>query len=172
MKHLMTVLEIKHLDRNGKVIWERRGLKNLIHSQGEQYCLTALFNTENQSIPANYFAGLDNRTTPALSDTLANLSQEPTQFGYARQAITSGSGFSIALNSQGVYQATSNILIFNATGGSWGPVRNVFLATSSNNTGKLICTAPLDGPHTVVSGEQMTLRIALTLKDLGEDVEP
>jgi hypothetical protein len=165
MKHLMRVLELKHYSRDGKLLWEKDIVPNIIHAEGELYCLTALFTTLVTSIPANYFAGLDNRAVPARSDTLANLSQEPSQFGYARQPLDSGSGFNVSVNSSGVYQATSNVITFVSNGGTWGPVKNIFLTTSSGNTGKLISTAALDGQHFLSTGEQLTMRLALTLRD-------
>lgn len=168
MRHLMTILEARHLSKSGEVLWGQNIVKNTIHLKGELYCLTALFRTDTTSIPANYYAGLDNRATPASSDTLDNLSQEPTQFSYSRQATSSATGFDVALNNSGVYQATSRVLTFNAVGGTWGPVSNIFLATSVDNTGYLISTAKLDGSHFVGNGEKLTIRMAMTLTDLGD----
>jgi hypothetical protein len=164
----MTVLEVKHLSDDGKVKWEQYKVPNLIHSSGELYCLTALFSTVVTQIPANYYVGLDNRASPAATDTLANLSQEPSQFGYGRQPLSSGTGFVVSITNDGIYQAVSNVLTFSAVSGTWGPVKNVFLATSADNTGLLISTATLDGTHFLNDGEQLTLRIALTLKDVPE----
>lgn len=165
MKHLMRVLELKHYSCDGNLLWEKDVVPNIIHAEGELYCLTALFTTLITSIPSNYYAGMDNRTTPARTDTLANLSQEPSQYGYARQPINSGSGFIVTINNNGVYQATSNVITFVANGGTWGPVKNIFLTTSVDNSGKLISTAALDGQHFLGSGEQLTMRLALTLRD-------
>lgn len=161
----MRVLELKHYSREGELLWEQDVVPNIIHAEGELYCLTALFTTLVTSIPSNYYAGLDNRTTPAREDTLANLSQEPSQYGYARQPLNSGSGFIVSVNSNGVYQATSNVITFIANGGTWGPVKNIFLTTTVDNSGKLISTAALDGQHFLSTGEQLTMRLALTLRD-------
>jgi|SRR6185437_6061606 len=166
MRHLLRILEVTHLDRNGEVLWYRENIPNLLHDQGELYCLSALFNTSVVSIPEHYYAGLDNRTSPAGSDRLTNLSQEPTQFGYARQAVSSSTGFVIALNSDHIYQATSNVLTFVASGGVWGPVSNIFLTTSLDNTGFLISSASLGGSHSLNAGEQLTIRLALTLSNV------
>lgn len=161
----MRVLELKHYSRDGELLWEKDVVPNIIHAEGELYCLTALFTTLVTSIPSNYYAGLDNRTLPARPDTLANLSQEPSQYGYARQPLNSGSGFIVTVNANGVYQATSNVITFVANGGTWGPVKNIFLATSVDNSGRLISTAALDGQHFLSTGEQLTMRLALTLRD-------
>ena len=52
---------------------------------------------------------------------LANLSGEPSGNGYSRQPVSSTTGFTI-INNGGVYQARSNVVIFAAVTGSWGPV--------------------------------------------------
>ncbi len=166
MGRLMTVLEIQHWDRNGNLIWEGKNFPNLLHDEGEAFCLGVLFNSAVTPLPPNYYCGLDNRVSPAAVDSLANLSQEPTQFGYARQVVSSANGWTVAINESGIYQATTNVLTFVASGGGgWGPVRNLFLTNSATNTGKLISTAALDGPHTLSDGEQITLRLGLTLRD-------
>lgn len=161
----MRVVELKHYSTNGDLLWEQDVVPNIIHAEGELYCLTALFATLVTSIPSNYYAGLDNRATPARTDTLANLSQEPSQNGYARQPLNSGSGFVVSVNNAGVYQATSNVITFVANGGTWGPVKNIFLTTGVDNSGKLISTAALDGQHYLNTGESLTMRLALTLRD-------
>lgn len=170
MKKLMTVLEIKHFDAQGKLLWEQKNIPNLIHHAAEQYFLSILFSSTEASVPLNYYCGLDNRVSPDASDTLANLSQEPTQFAYARQAVSSTTGFTIGLNTDDIYQATSNVLTFNASGGSWGPVKNVFLATTVNNSGVLLSTAALDGSRFLNDGESTTLRLGLTLRDASNAV--
>jgi hypothetical protein len=165
MTRLLTVKTIRHLGRDGEVLWEQREVPNIWHRGGEVFCLGVLFNSAETALPANYYCGLDNRSSLAVSDTLANLSQEPTQFGYGRQAISSASGFTIDLNEFDVYQATSGVLTFEAVGGTWGPVRNIFLATSLSSGGVLMSTAALDGSRSVADGEKLSLQIGLTLRD-------
>lgn len=165
----MTILEINHLDRDGGVLWRKEGIKNIVHTEAENFFLTCLFNTSSISVPTNYYIGLDNRTTAVASDELSNLSQEPSQYGYSRQALTSSNGFTIALNEDDIYQATSNVVTFNASGGTWGPVSKVFIATSTDSSGYLLATASLDGTHYLSDGQKLTIRMALTLTDLGTD---
>src|SRR5690242_5545507 len=119
MKHLMRILNAKHISKEGKLLWEQDNILNVTHLTGELYCLGVLFS--NTSKPSSYYAGLDNRAALSGADTFSNLSQEPTQFGYARQPVSSTSGFTISLNAQNVYQATTSTITFVATGGSWGP---------------------------------------------------
>lgn len=162
----MTILEIKHYDKNKNVIWEAYNIPNVVHDEGEKYCLQALFSTDVVSVPINYYLGLDNRPTPGTADTFLNIEGEPGVFGYERQEINSSLGFSVALNEFNVFQATSSILTFDAEGGRWGPIKNVFLTTSFDNTGVLIATSSLDGTHFVDDGEALSLKFCLTLRDI------
>jgi hypothetical protein len=84
--------------------------------------------------------------------------------------VSSTTGFTIGLNTDDIYQATSNVLTFVASGGSWGPVKNVFLATTVNNSGVLLSTAALDGSRFLNDGESTTLRLGLTLRDASNAV--
>ena len=165
MFHLLKIENIKHLDVDGTILWQQNDIYNIFHSNGQQYLLNVMFNTSSGiTIPSNYYLGLDNRTTSSIGDTLASLSNEPTQNGYLRQAVSSLNGFSVALGTDNTnYQATSNIAVFNATGGQWGPVSNLFLATTLTNTGYLISTAVLTSPVTVSSGQQVSMRISVGL---------
>ena len=55
---LLKIIEIKHLDKNGNIIWSDKNLKNILHNQGEGYILDATF--VNQSIiPSSYYFGLE-----------------------------------------------------------------------------------------------------------------
>lgn len=165
MKRLMTILEIKHYDKNKNVIWEAYNIPNVVHDEGEKFFLQALFRTDDNQVPVNYYCGLDNRSSPGFSDTFMNVEGEPTTFEYERQEINSSLGFSISLNEFNVFQATTGVLSFSATGGRWGPIKNVFLTTSFDNTGVLIATSSLDGTHYVDDGQALSLRFALTLRD-------
>jgi len=161
----MTILEINKRNALGEIVWQKFNLPNIVHFDGDFYMLSALYSGISVSIPLSYYLGLDDRLVPAETDTLANLNQEPSQFGYARQAVSSGNGFNVGLNNNGTCQATSTVVAFSASGGTWGPVKNLFLATSIGNSGYLIATSPLSDNVVVGSGEQLTLRFALTLRD-------
>lgn len=165
MKHLLTILEIDHV-RDGKVIWREENLKNVLHTQGEEYMLTALFKTTLLTVPTFYYLGLDNRTTPTAADAMpSSIQGEPTTNGYSRQAVSSASGFTIE-EVDGITRATSLVVSFTASGGSWGPVSNLFLTDKINNTGYLIATAPLGTARTLQNGDFITMRFALALKDV------
>jgi hypothetical protein len=165
MFHLLKIDEIKHIDKDGKTLWEQSNINNIFHLQGQSFILNAMFNTSaSVTVPSSYYLGLDNRTTPALSDVLAtSLSGEPTQNGYSRQSVSSLNGFSIAISSDGNYRATSSIVTFSASGGSWGPVKNLFLASSSGISGHLISSSTLDSSRTLLDGQSITMRISVGL---------
>jgi hypothetical protein len=164
MKHLMTILEFEHLDQDGKVLYREENIPNTFHVVGELYCLTGLFNNNGSVIPSNYYLGLDNRTAVVTTDTINSLVDEPTVNGYFRQSVSSVNGWTIE-SIGGVYRATSNIVSFTASGGSWGPVQNIFLTTKSDNTGYLIATSSLSSSVTPTSGTVTQLRFALSLRD-------
>ena len=89
---------------------------------------------------------------------------EPSTNGYARQSVASSGQFYISLVG-GVYQANSPTISFVATGGSWGPVQNLFLTNKSDNTGVLIASVSLVQSITVVNGQSVSMQMSLALQD-------
>lgn len=165
MVHLLKIDEIKHLDVDGCVLWCKKDLLNIFHSNGEYFMLNVVFNTSSGiTVPGSYYLGLDNRTTPALGDTLASLSGEPTQNGYIRAAVSSLNGFNVSLSSSN-YRASSSVVTFSAAGGGWGPVTNLFLTTATGNTGYLLSTTSLGGSRTLLDGQSFTARVSLGLSN-------
>ena len=163
----MRILELKHY-RNNELISVTYDLPNMLHQGGEEFILSVAFSTANGfSIPAAYYLGLDNRNTIQLTDTMASLQNEPTGNGYLRQPVSSASGFGIELVNS-AYRATSVVVAFTASTGSFGPIQNLFLTDKLDNTGTLIATAPLDAPHTVAPGDTLSLRLGLSLQDISQ----
>jgi hypothetical protein len=162
----MTILDICHFDAEGKCLWEDHNIKNTFHYNGEQFLLNLAFNTSSGiTIPSSYYLGLDNRTTINTNDTLASLSQEPTQNGYARQPVSSLNGFSVVASLTNDFQATSVVVSFQAVGGSWGPVSNLFLSNVSGSTGYLLASSALSTSRTLTDGQFITVRIAVGLRN-------
>jgi hypothetical protein len=164
---IIEVEEIKHI-RNGQVIWQDSNLHNLLHNQGEEYFLKILFSNLIQK-PAYYYFGLDDRDVIAETDTLADLDGEPTIHGYYRQVVNSVDDWTFAL-SGGYWQAKSAILTFGAHGGSWGPIKNLFLTMQAEdadpNNGYLISTVYLNNPGVIVAdGDSISMRMVAKLKD-------
>jgi hypothetical protein len=164
---LMRVLEIYHADSKGNILWEQSNIGNMLHNSGEQFLLNALFSggPTNTFIPNFYFLGLDNRVAISAGDIMAGLVGEPTTNGYTRQPVSSTTGFQIATGPNDNYRATSPIVTFRATGGSWGPVQNIFLTDKQDLTGYLIASANLGSPFTMADGDTVSLRLGLTLRD-------
>ena len=94
---IVRILEVKHLDKNGNVLWQANNLYNMLHSDGEALLLNALFvggKQSNDFIPTNYYFGLDGRTNIAADDTLDDVAAiEPAGNGYQRAAVSSSGQF-------------------------------------------------------------------------------
>lgn len=164
---LIKIYEIEHVDAEGKVLWRATDLYNILHTEGEEFLLNAVFvggNNPSTFIPDNYYFGLDNRSTIAAADTLASLDGEPSSNGYARAEVNSLNQFTVALVS-GVNRADSPIVTFSAVGGSWGPVQNLFLSTSIDNTGTIIASVPLSQSLTLLPSTSVNMRMGLSLRD-------
>lgn len=161
----MKLLEVVHLDVNKNVISKQHNILNMLHRTGEQYILNSAF---IGSKPDFFYFGLDGRTTLAAIDTMVTISNngnEPTINGYSRVAVSSSNAFSLNLSSEH-YVATCPVISFSATGGSWGPVKNLFLTTASDNTGILIASAPLSQNTTLSAGDTLNVRLGLSLRDI------
>lgn len=167
---IMTVLEMRHLDADGRVLYEERNIRNMIHKSGEKYILGILFS--NTPKPSNYYVGLDARTTLATSQTIMDVKDyepggvnSPSKNGYERQAVSS-TVFQIDESSATV-QAKTPTLVFRASNGDWGPVKNIFLTNSlaSNQDVILLSSAALSR-NIVVSNETiLTMRMSMSLSN-------
>jgi hypothetical protein len=172
MKHLLRILEIQHI-RKGKVIWEAFNLPNTLHLDGEEFILSTVFrSTSGIVVPSFFYIGMDNRGTVSITDNMTNITTEPTGNGYSRQPVSSATGFTIEQftitgDDSGVqhWRAKSQILSFSASGGTWGPVSNVFLTDRIDNAGYLISTAPLGTTRNVAPSDNLTFRFALNVVD-------
>lgn len=168
MKHLLKIIKIEHLSKDKNVLWREENLLNTFHNDGEEYILKAIF-TGQEDIPSNYYFGLDKRTTLAESDNLASLLDEPENGfnGYARQTVSSSDQFVVDTTNSHFY-VRSPIITFSAVGGSWGPVRNLFLSTTRQNDydGYLISSIVLSQTITLSAGETISVRMGISLKDV------
>lgn len=157
---------VRHV-REGRVIYEEEDLENILHDEGEQALLSAYFDTDLAGYgapPLNLYVGLDNRTSLTESQTLANLTGEPSGNGYARIAVSTTTGWTIS-NPVDDYQAKTATLTFNASGAGWGPVSKIFLATTSDNTGKLLVSLALSASRTLVAGDQLNTDLAIKMSE-------
>lgn len=160
---IMTISEFNHLNRNNEIIYSEKNIKNTIHIKGEELILKILF--AGEATPVNYYVGLDNRTSINRNQLINDVfGWEPTLNSYSRQTVESNN-FSIITASSGVMQANSPTLLFRASGGSWGPVRNIFLSTALGygTNSILISSVPLSTSITVADGEIITMRMSMAL---------
>jgi len=153
--------EIKHKDKAGKVLWEETR-RNALADEGEQSMLDSYFRGLN--VPTAFYARLCNDTL-LETDTLAAVQNEPAgTYGYAAQTVAkSAVGFPTLEMDAGDYRVVSAAITFTASGGTIGPVNTAYLATTSNNTGKLLAYVSLSTARTLLDGDQLqvTLRIKL-----------
>lgn len=98
--------------------------------EGENRILNMLLGS--LAVDGAWYLGLyKNVTEPAEDITLAGFT-EPSGFGYARKTLTKGS-WTIVADLASYAQQT-----FLASGGDWGNITGYFIATTSNNSGKVI----------------------------------
>jgi hypothetical protein len=170
--HLLTA-DVKHI-RNGKVIWEAKGLKNLLHDQGEQALLSAYFATAMSGYgapPANLYLGLDARAVLAEADDLTTLSNEEVGNNYSRRALsTAGTGLAgqdFYINQPAAdYRADGKVLTFTASTAPWSAKLNMFLCTVASGTaGKLISSLTLTASRTLQIGDSLTASILTGLAE-------
>jgi hypothetical protein len=167
---IMKIKEIQHWDSNNNLLWESHNVKNLLHFEGEQFLLQAAFSGGKLStiIPEFYYLGLDNRLEVSVEDTMQDILNEPNKNGYQRASVASSGDFAINfINNH--YVATSPVVAFFANLGFWGPVSNLFITAEVNNEYKLISTVVLPSAIEVNSGERITLRIGMQLRDCPQD---
>jgi hypothetical protein len=134
-----------------------------IRTEGIQF----LFELANgvQSIPANYYIGWCEEAEDDIPDN-ASLSDltELTGNGYARQALTADAAGMIS-SSWGTNgrSLTTDEATFSADGGDWNLAKTKFLATSLDDTGKLIMTEPLNSGSGVALEDGASYDVAMTL---------
>lgn len=160
---ILKILELEHCSKEGKILHREENLKNVMHLQGEELILGILFS--GQTTPDKYYIGLDGRGSTDRSQTISDIfGLEPLSAAYSRQAVESDN-FSVVTVSGGRIQANSPTLLFKAVGGSWGPVRNMFLTTGLGYGANsiLISSVSLSNDITVVDGEIITMRMAMAL---------
>ena len=156
---------IRHI-RDGKVIWEDEILENILHDEGEEYILQCAF-SEEVVPPVDFYFGLyDVDPTMAEGDALATHSgDELSGSAYARQPIPSTAVGWTVTQDAGDYEAQSTDETFTASGGAWAAARFLFLATTVDNTGKLIASAQLSADRTLQDGDSLQVSMDIKLSE-------
>jgi len=136
-----------------------------VHTEGLQFLLEVVF-SEEQSVPANFYFGLAEDTELAENAALADIT-ELSGNGYSRQAVASSTaGFTSASTGTNDRKVTTLTALFTASGGAWNTAYTVFLATTSDDSGKLIASAPINSGsgYTIGDGEnyEVAMEIAAT----------
>lgn len=154
--------------RKREVLWSRFGLKNLWHDDGEEYIVKVAI-SEELTVPAAFYLGLDNRATPAEADNLtqANAAENAFSNGYARAQLNSDATDWTTSLATNIWQAASKQVTFTASGGDWSAVQNMFL-TDKNiaTTGKyLYCTQALSTSRTITDGDSLNCTITLNVRE-------
>ena len=152
MKKYHGHFEIKHFDKNGKLIYRDEG-PNSLADEGETAMLDLFFRAG--TAPTAFQLALFN-DTPVDTDTVAGLTGEPSTNGYARQDLARNSTDwpTLALDS-GDFMVTSKAVTFTATGGPWGPVTYVVLIATISAAAKLCAYKALSQSRTVADGESI-----------------
>lgn len=152
-------MRVRQTDAAGNLVWSGVAF-NALANEGESSILDTYF--RGAAAPSGYFLRLYN-TTPGLTSTLSTLSaSEPAVVnGYnpANQGLARNTTDwpSLALVSSH-YEVTSKSITITATGGTIGPVTYAAIATSSDNTGKLVAYAALSGTRTLNAGDSLQMQ--------------
>ena len=136
-------------------LWESPPTPNALMNEGELNILHSYLS--NQNNPAQFVIRLFG-STPVETDSLASLSNEPGgNTGYVAPVINrdaTTAGWPIFDFSGGNARAKTRTVTFRATGPvSYPQITHAVLATSSDNTGKLIDATALATPRQLASGE-------------------
>lgn len=151
-----------HTKEYEELLREQPFTPNELVNQGEEHILDVYF--RGATGPTQFYIGLCNDTL-VDTDTLATLTGEPAGNGYARvnQLIErSATGFpTLALDSGDFRTVTSTETITST--GTIGPVNTAFLATTSDNTGRLIAWASLSTARTLANTDSLDVSMAIKL---------
>ena len=139
-----------------------------IHAGGAAFIASLL--NKSATMSATWYLGLrkcdgvgSDPSDASASDSLtSNLAEVGTGVGYSRIAITINST-NLAISTSG----TSSVITFTASTfsftGSVSGITHAFLATSSDNSGSLIASAPLQVTRNVANGDSITVTFQLTV---------
>jgi hypothetical protein len=123
--------------------------------EGENRVLNILFGAT--AVDGTLYLGLfKNTSEPAENAVLSGLT-EPSGYGYARIALTRGSWTVLADLASYAEQS------FTANGGTWGDTYGYFIATSVDNSGKLLAVETFsNGPYNVTDGSNVKVTPRIT----------
>ena len=162
------VFHLACYDQAGQLKWQEDA-HNALANEGESFILDTYF--RGATAPSGFYLRLYN-TTPTLTSTLSTLSaSEPsTANGYnvaSNNAIARSSatgGWPTLQLTSSHYEVLSKTVTITASGGTGGPVTYAAIASSSDNTGKLIAYAALSQSRTLSSGDSLNVTYTVRLQ--------
>lgn len=159
--HEHGLFDFRCYDASGKLKWQDLNRSNALANEG-QYGLLDVY-LRGGTAPTRFFIRLLN-STPTKTTTLASMTGEPSgvngyqNFSSASNRITrDATGWPTLALDAGDYQATSKSWSITASGGTVGPVTTAILATSTDNSGKLIAYVALSATRTLQIGDTLTI---------------
>jgi hypothetical protein len=156
-----SIWKLQHI-RDGKVIWEDEG-PNALAQEGEEAVLESFFRNGTAYNPTQFYVRLCNDAL-TVTDVLSSILNEPSGNGYTPQLVErSTTGFPTKELDLGAWRIISKVLSFTASGGQIGPVITAYLATSSDNSGKLIAFRSLSLTRTILDTDTMTIQFRIKL---------
>jgi len=141
----------------------------MFHSEGLQY-LQEVALSGRQSKPANFYLGLAS-SAPSVGDSLGDVAEISGQ-GYARQAIPSDTnGFPTSQADGAGWEHVASQETFTAESGAglpWTGATHWFLATTADDSGKLIASGALAATRTLAAAGD-TEKVTATLSGVNGD---
>ena len=137
----------------------------ILHTEGRQWMFEICLSKE-QTVPATLYVGLCTDTTIAENAVLADLG-ELSDTDYERWSLPSSSVYwtSAGTGTNDWKMTSGNVAFAISTSGiTWTKAESWFLATSSDDTGKLIATGPLNAGSgwTLSDPDELNFNIVLT----------
>src|SRR5690348_12026888 len=165
---LKTFWNVQHRNGLGELLWEEKDIPNILHDDGSRHILANSFKTGDSfaGVPSNDYIGLRSNSA-AETDTLSSgLTELGAVNGYARNPVSTTTGFALSLISGG-YKATSGNVVFTNSAAvgtnAWTAAVALFLATTIDNTGKLISSAALSTSRTLLGQDTLTVSCFISM---------
>jgi hypothetical protein len=152
------VFHVECVGADGKIKWAE-DVENALTNEGQQYILTAAFNATGAVSPS-YIRLLNTGATPGLSSTLASKGgTEASGTGYSPASVT----YTVSKPATNYQAASSTASWTNSSGSAWTAVTHLFVATTSNDTGKFVAYAALSVSRTLQNGDTLNTTYTATL---------
>lgn len=157
-----TYWKFEHKNKDGEVIWDQDWTQNALADEGEEDILDVYF--RGAAAPASFYVRLFN-DTPVETDSISDLTNEPSGNGYAAQTIErSAVGWPTLALDSGDFRAVSKTVTFTASGGDWDQsVTNLALTTSTDSSGLLVAYVALSATRTLTNGDSLDVTTAIKL---------